>query len=44
MSRWLEYAVFLVIVIRLQFKAAKADLSEKPPAHEGEDKPLSFAY
>ena len=38
------YAVFLVIVIRLQFKAAKADLSEKPPAHEGEDKPLSFAY
>jgi cytochrome d ubiquinol oxidase subunit I len=38
------YAVFLVVVVRLMIKEARADLSDEPPAHEGEDKPLSFAY
>jgi cytochrome d ubiquinol oxidase subunit I len=36
------YAVF--IVVRLMIKSARAGLPDEPPAHEGEDKPLSFAY
>jgi cytochrome d ubiquinol oxidase subunit I len=38
------YAVLGVIMARLMFKEARADLPDEPPAHEGEDKPLAFAY
>jgi len=38
------YAVLGVIVVGLMVKEARAGLPDEPPAHEGEDKPLAFAY
>jgi cytochrome d ubiquinol oxidase subunit I len=38
------YAVLGVIMVRLMVKEARAGLPDEPPAHEGEDKPLAFAY
>jgi cytochrome d ubiquinol oxidase subunit I len=38
------YAILGVIMVKLMIKEARAGLPDEPPAHEGEDKPLAFAY